>query len=146
MLSEALALTFAGDLGVQRGLLRWILSLHQPEFRIEISPKKLPDPNPKRSKKSKAVVGIPQATTSSADIESDKEAEPEGDELPSSGSNGLPSVSQPLTPSVTQILARAPDAPPPPLPAGLTVASLRSRLDGKKKIKYVPVAVVREHC
>lgn len=51
---------------------------------------------------------------------------------------GLPSIPPPLTPSINQVLSPAPDAPPPPpLPAGLTVASLRGRLDGKKKIKYV---------
>ena len=57
--------------------------------------------------------------------------------LATPGALGLPSMPPPLTPSVTQVLSRAPDVPPPPLPAGLTVASLRSRLDGKKKIKYV---------
>jgi hypothetical protein len=60
-----------------------------------------------------------------------------------SGALGLPSMPSPLTPSITRVLARAPDAPPPPpLPAGLTIASLRSRLDRKKKIKCVtqPVA------
>ena len=57
--------------------------------------------------------------------------------LATPGALGLPSMPPPLTPSVTQVLSRAPDVPPPPLPAGLTVASLRSRSDGKKKIKYV---------
>jgi DNA-3-methyladenine glycosylase II len=199
---EALKLTFVGDLGVQRGLLRWILSLHQPEFRIEISPTKLPDPNedpqkakdkpkpkPKPTKLKKKTKGV----SASAEIDSDKEAEPEADELPSlngqastiastgraptppladassdlpavakaesdvlgtplnqrrhtnvvaagptPGALGLPSMPPPLTPSVNQVLSRAPDAPPPPpLPTGLTVASLKSRLDGKKKIKCV---------
>ena len=55
-----------------------------------------------------------------------------------SGVLGLPSMPPPLTPSVTRVLAPAPDAPPPPpLPTGLTIASLKSRLDGKKKIKCV---------
>jgi hypothetical protein len=40
------------------------------------------------------------------------------------GAFGLPSMPPPLTPSVTRVLAPAPDAPPPPpFPAGLTVAS-----------------------
>ncbi|TFY74257.1 hypothetical protein EWM64_g9755, partial [Hericium alpestre] len=49
-----------GDLGVQRGVLRWFLSLHHPTYRIEISPQKLPkDPNedqakPKKPKSSQA--------------------------------------------------------------------------------------------
>lgn len=32
----------SGDLGVQRGLLRWFLSLHSPSYPLTISPKKLP--------------------------------------------------------------------------------------------------------
>lgn len=195
---------FAGDLGVQRGLLRWILSLHQPDYRIQLSPKKLPDPteDPRKAKeksklKPKSAKSGPKSDGVSAptEINSDQEVDPGADELPSlSGSHidassgrrleraptqlvqedassvlpavssksrtdalgtplrrdknpaaplatpsafGLPSMPPPLTPSVTQVLSRAPDVTPPPLPAGLTVASLRSRLDGKKKIKYV---------
>ena len=196
---------FAGDLGVQRGLLRWILSLHQPDYRIQISPKKLlgatedsgkakekSKPKPKSAKSRKKSNGVSVPT----EIDSDQEVEPGADELPSlngsrtdasagrrlerastqptqeedassilpavsstsktdvlgtplrrnknptaalatPGALGLPSMPPPLTPSVTQVLSRAPDVTPPPLPAGLTVASLRSRLDGKKKIKYV---------
>ncbi|KAH9961225.1 hypothetical protein BC827DRAFT_1132040 [Russula dissimulans] len=200
-----------GDLGVQRGLLRWMLSLHQPAYRIEISPKKLPDPTqdpreaenqskqkpkPTPAQSGKETKGV--RAPASTEVDSDQEAEQEGDELPSlngytsakerlergptppshqesstrlpaaavsstiksdevslgtplrrrdnktavaaqsltPGALGLPSMPPPLTPSVTQVLSRAPDAPaPPPLPMGLTVASLRSRLDGKKKIK-----------
>ena len=200
-----LKLDLAGDLGVQRGLLRWILSLHQPEFRIELSPKKLPDPSedprkaedkpeskPEPTKSRKKAKG--KGVSASKDVDSDLEAEQEADELPAlnghsdatasrhlehaptpppedatsvlpavsttiksdvlgtplrrgkknsaailtPGALGLPSMPPPLTPSVTRVLSRAPDAPPPPpLPVGLTVASLRSRLDGKKKIKCV---------
>jgi DNA-3-methyladenine glycosylase II len=180
-----------------------VLSLHQPEFRIELSPKKLPDPSedarkaedepkskPKPTKSRKKTKGV----SASNEIDSDQELEQEADELPSlngatasrrlvhaptpppqdatsvlpavpttksdvlgtplrrdknsvaaltPGALGLPSMPPPLTPSITRVLARAPDAPPPPpLPAGLTIASLRSRLDRKKKIKCVtkPVA------
>lgn len=182
-----LKLDLAGDLGVQRGLLRWILSLHQPR-KAEEKPKSKPEPTKSRKKAKGKVV------STSKEVDSDQEAEQEADELPSlngqsdavasrrlehaptpppeDGTSVLPAVSTiksdvlgtplrrgkenfaaalapgalglplmpppPLTPSVTQVLSRAPDAPPPPpLPAGLTVASLRSRLDGKKKIKCV---------
>ena len=197
---------FAGDLGVQRGLLRWILSLHQPDYRIQLSPKKLPDPteDPRKAQEKSKLKSKPKSAKSGqksdgvsapTEIDSDQEVEPGADELPSlSGPHtdasssrrlehaptqplqedassvlpavssksrtdvlgtplrrdknpatalatpsafGLPSMPPPLTPSVTQVLSRAADATPPPLPAGLTVASLRSRLDGKKKIKYV---------
>jgi len=185
-----------GDLGVQRGLLRWILSLHQPEYRIEISPKKLPDPtqDPRKAAdkpKPKPTKSGRKSKGAATEIDSDQEVEPGADELPSLNGNnpdasasrrseptltpplnedassvlpaistktdvlgtpqrrdknpaaplatpgafGLPSMPPPLTPSVTQVLSRAPDVPRPPLPVGLTVASLRSRLDGKKKIK-----------
>jgi hypothetical protein len=191
-----------------------VLSLHQPEFRIELSPKKLPDPaedprkvedkpksnsKPKPTKSRKNAKAKGGVSASNEVMDSDQEVEEEADELP--GLNGLPDAtaaspsrrldkapmpppqdatsvlpsvsttksdvlgtplrrdkkrnaaaaltgtpstlglpSMPLLlmPSVTRVLARAPDAPPPPpLPAGLTIASLRSRLDGKKKIKCV---------
>ncbi|KAI9508211.1 DNA glycosylase [Russula earlei] len=153
-----------GDLGVQRGLLRWVLSLHQREYRIEISPKKLSGPTESKSKpkakptkSGRSTVGGSTCIQTEMDSDSEREAEPEADELPGAsalgtplrpdkiagegaaltpGPPGLPSMPPPLTPSVTRALSGAPDAsPPPPLPAGLTVASLRSRLDGKKKIK-----------
>ena len=76
-------------------------------------------------------------------MDTNQEVEQEAVLTDPSGALGLPLTPLPLTPSVTRVLARAPDAPPPPpLPAGLTVASLKSRLDGKKKIKCVtkPVA------
>jgi len=157
-----------------------VLSQHQPEFRIEISPKKLPGPSedprkaedkstPKRKSKPKSnfaesgerVKGV--SASDKMETDSDQEVE-EGaaDELPSlnglpdgnanaasivlpvasaasttapaPGALGLPSMPPPLTPSVTRVLTRM-HAPPPPLPAGLTVTSLRSRLGGKNKIK-----------
>jgi len=162
----------AGDLGVQRGLLRWVLSLHQPEYRIEVSPKKLPDPaaDPRKAAEGSAKLKSTPAkskkpvknTPTSARIDSDQEGEPAADELPTlngrvpippseevssslpavaastatPGAFGLTSMPPPLTPSVTKALSRAPDAPPPPpLPVGLTIESLRSRLNGKNKVK-----------
>ncbi|KAI9463558.1 DNA glycosylase [Lactarius psammicola] len=164
-----------GDLGVQRGLLRWVLSLHQPEYRIEVSPKKLPDPaeDPQMAKGSAKLRSTPakskklvKNTPASTEIDSDQEGDPAADELPTlngrlrrvpipppedasssiptvaatpaatPGALGLPSMPPPLTPSVTQALSRALNAPPPPpLPVGLTIASLQSRLNGKKGIK-----------
>ncbi len=176
---------------MQRGLLRWVLSLHQPDYRIEVSPKKLPDPtaDPRKANDSTKPRSTPAAkskkpakngSASTAEINSDQEVEPVADELPTlngpapatsrrlrrapvlppedvssslpsaaaatatPGALGLPSIPPPLTPSVTQVLSRAPDAPPPPpLPAGLTVASLKSRLNGKNKVKYVLLARIR---
>ena len=158
---------------MQRGLLRWVLSLHEPGFRLNVSPKKLPDPtaDPQKAKGSKSTPAkskkLAKTTLTSADVDSDQEGEPAADELPTlngrlrrvpppvpedvssslptstatPGPLGLPSRPPPLTPSVTGVLSRASDAPPPPpLPAGLTINSLRSRLNGKNKVKYVPQA------
>jgi hypothetical protein len=161
-----------------------VLSQHQPEFRIEISPKKLPGPSenppkaedkstpkPKPKPKSNLAESGERAkgVSTSAKMETDSDQEVEqgaADELPSlnglpdgdanatsvvlpvasaasttapaPGAPGLSSMPPPLTPSATRVLSRTPDAPPPPpLPAGVTVTSLRSRLGGKKKIKCV---------
>ncbi|KAI0269577.1 hypothetical protein BGY98DRAFT_1014088 [Russula aff. rugulosa BPL654] len=170
-----------GDLGVQRGLLRWVLSIHQPEYRIETNQVKLEAEIHKVQKKCQ---GQGWCIYSNEIVDSDQEVEEEADELPSlnglpdatagsstrhldqapmpppqyatsvlpsvsttksdvlgtplrrdkdrnaaaaltPGAFGLPSMPPPLTPSVTRVLAPAPDAPPPP----------PSRLDSKKKIK-----------
>ncbi|KAH9083434.1 DNA glycosylase [Lactarius deliciosus] len=109
-----------GDLGVQRGLLRWVLSLHQPEYRIGVSPKKLSDssedppkaegsskPKSKPAKSKKLAKNKP----TSVKIDPDQESGP-------STLNG-----------------RLRRAPIPPLPAGLTINYLTERL--KNKAKYV---------
>jgi DNA-3-methyladenine glycosylase II len=167
---------------VQRGLLRWVLSLHEPEYRIEVSPKKLPDPtdDPRKAEGSAKLKSTPTKSKklaknapTSAEIDSDQEGKPAADELPTlngrlrrvpipppedvssslpvvaasiatPGALGLPSMPPPLTPSVTKVLSRAPDAPPPPpLPAGLSIDTLRDRLNGKNKVKYVTLAYIR---
>lgn len=158
---------------MQRGLLLWVLSLHEPRFRLNVSPKKLPNStaDPQKAAGSKSTPAkskkLAKTTPTSADIDSDQEGEPAADELPTlngrlsqvpppvpedvssslptntatPGPLGLPSRPPPLTPSVTRVLSRASDAPPPPpLPAGLTISSLRSRLGKKSKVKYVPQA------
>jgi DNA-3-methyladenine glycosylase II len=110
---EVLKLTpsFAGDLGVQRGLLRWILSLHQPEYRIEISAKKLPDPNedprkaedkpkskpgPTKSRKKAKGKGVSTSKEVTKEVDSDQEAEQEADELPSLNGNSDAAASRRL--------------------------------------------------
>jgi DNA-3-methyladenine glycosylase II len=163
---------------VQRGLLRWVLSLHEPEFRIEVSPQKLPD-STAGSRKSKGSdkttlaksKKLAKSAPKSAEIDSDQEDKPVADELPTLNGRlrrvptpppedvkpsllastttparlGIPLMPPPpLTPSVTQVLSRAPDAPPPPpLPPGLTIGSLRNRLNGKNKVKYVTLVLIR---
>ncbi|KAH8990587.1 DNA glycosylase [Lactarius akahatsu] len=108
-----------GDLGVQRGLLRWVLSLHQPEYRIEVSPKKLPDssedpPKAEGSAKPKSTPAKSKKLKNkptSVKMKPDQESEP---------------------PTLNGRLRRAPI---PPLPAGLTIDYLTDRLKGKNKVK-----------
>lgn len=59
--------------------------------------------------------------------------------------NGMTTIPPAFTPSIKKTLDKpAVDAgsEPVPLPAGVDVGLLKSRLDGKKKIKYVLISVV----
>jgi hypothetical protein len=50
---------YEGDLGVQRGLCRWYLSLHSDEHPITVSPEKKKTPaKPKSAKKGKKAAAI----------------------------------------------------------------------------------------
>ena len=133
----------SGDLGVQRGLVRWFLSLHSPTHLFALSPEKV-------SSEGKSI----EATLNLSASESD-DALPEvvdasyksnavedvatGDRTPISKDEDidLPAVPPPFTPSIHKTLNRSTATEPLPLPEGLTVAMLKSRLEGKKKIKYV---------
>ena len=146
-----------GDLGVQRGLARWVLALHSEKDPVAISPQKLSDQDreAQASAKSAETASVKRSANTKA---KDKDAVPdvasmlapqESSVLPvEGGPDGVPANADeedsdgPLppafTPSVNKVLARgAEDGPPPPLPAGLSVTELRTRLTGKKKIKCV---------
>jgi len=120
-----------GDLGVQRGLVRWFLSLHSPSHSYSISPEKLPGPSkpkgPDAAKDELPSVGdVGEADTSSVVPGTSKATE------------NLPSIPPAFTPSIKKTLNKAAvDAgkKPTPLPSGIDVPLLKSRLDGKKKIK-----------
>ncbi|OBZ68024.1 DNA-3-methyladenine glycosylase 1 [Grifola frondosa] len=163
---------WTGDLGVQRGLLRWFLSLHSPSYPLTISPKKLPqNPAEEDEDADKDANALPitingasngasstqETLSGSLDVsailpapvlpatpvrrnnragkgkakaeENSDEAEDEAMALP-----------PPFTPSINKTLnmfASTDEFKPVPLPEGLSAAVLKSRLDGKKKIKYV---------
>ncbi|TFY69808.1 hypothetical protein EVG20_g2993 [Dentipellis fragilis] len=169
-----------GDLGVQRGIQRWFLSLHHPTYRIEISPEKLPS-DPEGKPETSVKVGTSKdagAVDDDADAlpvfgqakkkpsKSPRTPTPDASILPPVPSGelwradtavrdgdpsqsqsqvaatpsviGLPSMPPAFTPSINQTLegkTQDDDYVPLPLPEGLTVAALKSRLDGKKKIK-----------
>ncbi|KAI0743612.1 DNA glycosylase [Daedaleopsis nitida] len=145
-----------GDLGVQKGMLRWFISLHSPSMPVSLRKDKLVEqevedaieggsagePNvaraatpdvsslppaldallpstPKKRGKGKATAG---------DSAAEKEPVESGMALP-----------QPFTPSINRtlnMLGKAEEgettAKVPPLPEGLTVAQMKTRLSGKK--------------
>lgn len=117
----------SGDLGVQRGLCRWYLSLHSDEHPITVSPEKK-----KTSSKSKSTKKGKKAVANQAN----EEAEDGGDDndIGAPGSSGpVTDAPPPFTPSIIKILKTKPLLQPPPvLPDGLSVATLKSRLSGKK--------------
>ena len=121
-----------GDLGVQRGLCRWYLSLHSEEHPIVVSPRKKKTPaKTKSAKKGKnAVIKEDKEEAEDASGDCDDNTGPSGSSKPAGAVTNIP---PPLTPSVTKILKTKPlSQPPPGLPEGLSVAMLKSRLSGKK--------------
>jgi DNA-3-methyladenine glycosylase II len=140
-----------GDLGVQRGLLRWFLSLHSPSHSFSLSPEKIDQPakdhsasqNQSQSQDKDALPSFgsqnnsrqPEGPATSADVSSVPPAV--DDELQ------LLAMPTPFTPSINRTLnkvGKKKTKTPLPLPDGLTVVTMKSRLDGKK-IKYVLILV-----
>ncbi|TFK54336.1 DNA glycosylase [Heliocybe sulcata] len=141
-----------GDLGVQRGLARWFLSLHSPSHKIDIIPEKLPkgtgddaeadgrsgtlDPTKAPSGPADDASSLPPAPTlpqtpKKKGTRSKKvEHEEEEDDLGPLPPPFTPSINRTLNAPVSEDVRQL-----EPLPEGLTVAILKSRLDGKKKIK-----------
>lgn len=143
--------TCAGDLGVQRGVLRWSLGLHSKSYDVGISP----------NKAGRA------SNAANEDSESENEEERTLPELSAEGSQAAqdtaqisppdlssmppaplatpvkpaatePTFAVPLTPSLQDTLVKVGKKEgfvAPPLPAGVTASNLKSRLDTKKKIK-----------
>ncbi|KZO90757.1 DNA glycosylase [Calocera viscosa TUFC12733] len=114
-----------GDLGVQRGLLRWVLASHDSNYRIEVEPKKLPQPSVEEEPEAaEAIEPAPKEEDGSA----------------------VPPIPTPETPKkrkkavkveVSRDGVHIPTGTPIKLPTGLTVAQLKSRLAGKKEKKGV---------
>jgi len=152
----------SGDLGVQRGVLRWFLSQHIPTYRIDISPQKLSQADAEAdsqtqtqtedsdtlptfgeadSKEAPATPPrrtrtIPLVDSATKPIPNSAKTRPRVAPTPSN--IGLPSLPPAFTPSFSERLARTAEssgALPSPLPAGLTVPEMKLRLSGKKKVK-----------
>ncbi|KAL6310439.1 DNA glycosylase [Sparassis latifolia] len=154
-----------GDLGVQRGVLRWFLSLHSPSYSVTLAANKLPK-NPEEDeqetdgpeKVDPSANGntetLPSTTGASRALSPDASSvlpAPALPQTPVRNGKGKAKASEgddsddsatvlppPFTPSINKTLhsLNANGEPPsPPLPEGLTPAVMKSRLDGKKKIK-----------
>ena len=137
-----------GDLGVQRGLVRWILSLHSHKHSVSISPKKLPKSNAdndqaetQQSTDLQEVLTLPpRAITPDAStfppeplpVTPKKKRNPNEDDL--SPDDEIPLPPPVFTPSINRTLNKIMPAryAPPPLPEGLSVAELQRRIEGKK--------------
>ncbi|KAG7449541.1 DNA glycosylase [Guyanagaster necrorhizus] len=136
-----------GDLGIQRGVIRWFLSLHSPTYNYAISEDKKGGGTSSKSPKKKKSVSEEEENdniNSVADIERPltpdlSSAPPRG--LPSTPltqtDTGAPDLPPAFTPSINKTLHKVQDISfvPEPLPEGLSVAALKARLEGKRKIK-----------
>jgi len=151
------------DLGVQRGVLRWFLSLHLPSYKVTLFPDEVKSPEDEKAgtaltPKTKAKG---RGRKAKANVEEDSlpifgEASPEGvaedvssvppgpasASLIQDGNGGAENYAPvdiaampTFTPSINKTLNQQVSKPPPPLPAGLTVTNLKSRLDPKKRGK-----------
>ncbi|KAI3618869.1 dna-3-methyladenine glycosidase [Moniliophthora roreri] len=122
-----------GDLGVQRGMLRWFLALHSPTYNVTISPEKEKSGSKKKGHDSSEEkrAGL-QPEVPSPDASSMLPATPKKGKRTESDADPLPA---PFTPSIKKALRKIGGAKTESLPAGLTAAIMKSRLDGKKKIK-----------
>lgn len=160
----------AGDLGVQRGLLRWVLARHSSSHNITISPKKLPRPPseekieeddvlPVLGETSKvaeqneepdnvgvsSIPPIPAILTPATPAPARKKGKSKAPAKKKANSEDtdtdedrglLDLLPTPFTPSFKKVLNKTSESEKtPPLPAGLTVAEMKKRLDTKKKIK-----------
>ncbi|KAJ4483435.1 DNA glycosylase [Lentinula aciculospora] len=144
-----------GDLGVQRGMLRWFLGLHSPTHTFTFSPDKAGRDIQDEDELSDEEVGsLPMLTDTSANSKKTLDVSqtslfdlssilpvPSATPRKEDNTGSQASVAllpPPVTPSVEQTLMKvenSPDYVPPPLPTGLSTSTLQSRLDGKKKIK-----------
>lgn len=132
-----------GDLGMQRGMLRWFLSRHSSKHPFTISPHKISDGKPdddKTKRASASAMGPPPTTPAPKTTPSSQLTEPDNEALPTPSQsksqtpasiNSILALPEYFTPSIDKTL-EADAMNTEPLPEGLSVANLKSRLEGKK--------------
>ncbi|KAG6820970.1 hypothetical protein H0H93_008599 [Arthromyces matolae] len=139
-----------GDLGVQRGLAVWFLSLHSPNHNWGWTPKKLPTSSSTKTKKTvKPTRNTDTPTLEANDTPSSSVVTgngrlptPDASSVPPVGDEDttdiLPSLPAAFTPSIKNTLQKPgidEGTTPIPLPEGVTVELLKTRLSGKNKVK-----------
>ncbi|KAG1735118.1 DNA glycosylase [Suillus paluster] len=114
-----------GDLGVQRGMLRWFLSRHSSKHTFTLSPHKLSDGEPNADKSEQTSTGImgPPPTTPGPKITT-------GSQLTGDDNDALPTSSESQSQTPAQVGPA--DQSSNLFPKALSVANLKARLEGKK--------------
>ncbi|KAI0076123.1 hypothetical protein K474DRAFT_1663375 [Panus rudis PR-1116 ss-1] len=123
-----------GDLGVQRGVLRWTLALHDPKFKIKISPDKLPTANTEKEKTDEQDSSQASQTSTSAPVESGGTTGGEPEQEQEQDVSAIPPAPVlPPTPALTQSAKK-----------GKAKASAKTKAKTKGKGKARALAKVEE--
>lgn len=127
---------FPGDLGVQKGLVRWFLALHSPAHKYSISPQKIggaATPKDKKAKNTDRIDVLPTLDEENAQTSLNQATG--SSVVPGDGDGGveeLPSFPPTFTPSIKQTLHKVSKDDVEALPSGIDVGLLKGRLQGKK--------------
>lgn len=138
-------------MGVQRGVLRWFLSLHSPSYKIKISSKEYESQEDKKADTEITPETKVKGRGKKANVKAKEDALPVLSSVPpgpasgsivediqDSGADGvlaeIASMPTPSAPSTNKISRKGSELPAP-LPDGMTVATLRNRLDPNKRGK-----------
>ena len=141
-----------GDLGVQRGILRWFISQHtNPQGEVKLNKDKqvetkeekleeeaqLPPLGTVEGNSPQGAPQTPKRRGARATIETPRKVQLEPSVVDPRAEGGASDrLPIPFTPSISRVLQPSrSEWTPPPLPSGLSLGVMKSRLEGKKKIK-----------
>ena len=148
-----------GDLGVQRGILRWFISQHtnpqdevklNKEKQVETKEEKLEEESqlpPLDAVEDNSPQGVPQTPKrrgAGATTETSQKVQFGPNVVDPGAEGGAPDrLPVPFTPSISRVLQPSrSEWKPPPLPSGLSIGVMKSRLDRKKKIKLRNIRIL----
>ncbi|KXN90617.1 DNA-3-methyladenine glycosylase 1 [Leucoagaricus sp. SymC.cos] len=134
-----------GDLGVQRGIARWALASHSPADRFSISPQKISQSSTSTTKKSEDKSRQTYQGDSDDDVEegylpvlgetNNRDNSGTSKSIQDLDVDMLGGLPPPFTPSISKTLQKPAGTEIRPLPKTLSIAELKARISGKKKIK-----------